>query len=144
MKLSGILIGLVFMIVVLTAFMIFISRGAVDYGKTDYDNSSFTEMQGGLTKIHNISLQTKERIENVKANPLIPDTLGVLVVGAIGGLSTATSSVDVFMGGISNGVSQLPLGQLNSVLTLALVTALIILVFIGIFMYFVRGGVDRL
>lgn len=144
MKLSGVLVGMVFVVFILTAFLVVISRGADDYGITDYEEGGFSNVRSSLGQINNISIQTKERVESVKANPLIPDTLGVLVVGSIGGLTTAASSVDVFTSVITSGVPYLPLGGLNEVLVAVLITSLVILIFIGIFMYYIRGGVERL
>lgn len=143
MKLTQILIGLMVAIVVLTGFMTLYSDGATEYEVTGYEVSALNNITAKLEEINSISLETKERIENVKANPLIPDTLGVLLVGGIGALKTALSSVDTFIDITFIGADFLPLGDNSDTVILVIVTSLVIIFFIGILAHYIRPS-DRL
>lgn len=135
MKLSTILIGLVFSIVVITGFMNFYATGVDVYGVQGYDNSSLVNLTTKLAEINNISIDVKEEIDSVEANPLIPDFLGVLLFGGVGAARTAVASVDVFIESVFIGSDLLPLGPLADVFILAIVTAIIIFFFIYILLH---------
>lgn len=145
MKLHEILVGVVFAVVVLSAFMGLMADSAVRYSgsATDYNESQLEEFTSSMDEITDISVRTKERIEQVRANPLIPDTLGSLVVGGIGGILTALESVDVFIDLSFLSVSWLPIGSLQGTLLAAITAAIIIVAFIGILAHYIRPS-DRL
>lgn len=143
MKLSGIIIGLLFGIVIITTFMQGFSSINTEYGVTDYNSSELEPITAELDEIEDLANETKSNIEDVKSNPLIPDTLGVLVVGGIGGIKTALKSADSFVVITTESADLLPLGDLSGVLIVVIITSIIIIFFIGILAHYIRPS-DRL
>lgn len=134
------LVGLVFGVVVLTAFMGWMADTDQRYASSaqGYNATELQAFEKSLDDITDISERTKQRIEQVRANPLIPDTLGSLVVGGIGGILTALESVDVFIDLSFESVDWLPIGALKGTLLAALTAAIIIVAFVGILAHYIR------
>lgn len=143
MKLHGILVSLLFAIVIITAFIQFYDAGSQAYGVENDQRDELDNFTAGLEDINEIATDTKSAIQTVQANPLIPDTLGTIVVGGIGGVLTALESIDVFTDLSIATVEFLPIGDLADTLLTAAIAALVIVFFIGIAAHYYRQS-DRL
>lgn len=143
MRLTMILTGVLLGIVCLTGVMYWYADAAVTYSVTGFDENATENITKGLDEINSIAIETKDRIENVKANPLIPDTLGVVLVGGIGALKTMLGSIDVLIDVSFASADLLPLGDMQDVIVGFVVTVLIIVFFVGIFAHYIRPS-DRL
>ena len=145
MKLHAMIVSLVFGVVIITGFINLFALTSTLYPSTatNYNSSEVDEITASMDDITNISIRTKERIENVRANPLIPDTLGSLLVGGIGGILIALESTDVFIDLSFNVVELLPIGTLQTVLLSAFFASIIVVAFIAILAHYIKPS-DRL
>lgn len=143
MRLTSILIGSMFGIIMITAFMQLFSSLSSDYALTGYNESEITHITNQLDAMTNTSIKTKELADSVKGNPSIPDMLGVIVVVGIGGVKTALQSVTSFISITGESINFLPLGNLSDVLLIVMVSSIILILFIAILAHYLRPS-DRL
>jgi hypothetical protein len=139
-KLSGIIIGGVFSILIFMSFIFLYVDGATKYTITDYNESTLSVFNDSLSSFESNSIRAKQSLSQLQGNPNIQDILGSIFGGAYSSLALLGDSLDIFSKMTTVGVGNLRIGGIAVVLISVLTLGALIVFFIGILADYIRPG----
>lgn len=131
-KISSFIIGVILASLIVTVIAIFISEGSSEYG-VSYENSSLNTFNK-LESLKNTSQDIKDETLNLKTDPGVLDVIGSFFKGGYQSLILSAKSFDIFNSMSEEATENLPLGDSGYLIKTALISCLIIIIFIGIFL----------
>jgi hypothetical protein len=138
MKLHQILIGVLFLGLIATAFLTFINDGVNRYSPEGYNSSYFESLNQTSGELVNLSEGIKSNMSRFKGNPDLSDVLlgsAYMVVAGTKATWIATSSTGQLMEVSQQSVEQLPVGNFGGVMIAIIGAAILIAFIIGIVLY---------
>lgn len=135
-KAHEVLIGIVFISLVAASFLIFYKGGADEYSTytTDYDNTTLVVFQQEIDDMQALANNTKTSLQQITSPSNPYDVIGGLFLTGWNVLKTVVGGFDSIFVITTEGTSNLPgmSSNYNNLLTTGLLTALIILLFVGL------------
>jgi hypothetical protein len=142
-QISKILIGMVFVTLIVTGMVLYLGGGATTYSSNNYNDTSFNKITDSFDEIENLTSETKDKMDEVKADDNILDRIGVFFSGGYTAVKVVGKSYDT-LGDMSDvAVDELPLGAYGSTIKLAIGVIVLIVIFIMIILHFLIKS-DRL
>lgn len=132
-KLSGLIVGTVLGSLFITVFALFLAEGNEQYSPNDYDNSTLATLNK-IQDIKNDTSQLNESLMTIKQDPSFTDVIGGFFKSGYDSLKIAFRSFSVFSSMSATAADELPLGNAKSVIYDAIITIVLVLIFIGIFL----------
>lgn len=143
-QISKIIIGMVFVSLIVTGMILFLSGGTTTYpSTTGYNNSSLVELQSSFDDISVMANETKSKMGSVQADDDIFDRIGVMFTGGYTAAKTVGASYDTLNKMSDVAVDELPLGSYGSYLKSMLGVIILVIIFVAILLHFLIKS-DRL
>ena len=134
-RLSRVLYGLVFVGLIVSGLIVFISDGVVQYAPADY-NETQLETFNKMTELNN-NLESFEQTNSSVDSDSNNDVLGSLFTNAYQSAQILKNSGSILTSMINDGVDALPLGGFGSVLKTSLGTLILIAISVALFLGFI-------
>lgn len=139
-KLSGIILGGVFSILIFTAFMFLYVDGATKYTITSYNDSTLKAFNDSLASFEENSLEAKASLSRLQGKQGLQDILGSIFGGAYSSLVLIGDSLNIFSTLTTVGIGNLKIGGIAVILISVLTLGALIVFFIGIMADYIRPG----
>ena len=130
-RISGFMIGVVVVSLVITLFGIFLGGLNENYVNSNYDASSI-EAYNKLEDINAQSKTIKSEVSGIKDNPNALDVIGSFFTSGYQALKLTLTSFDTFDTMVNAAATDADLGQVGQYLKIALMSIVIILIFVGV------------
>jgi hypothetical protein len=141
MKISSFIIGMVLMSLVAVSMVLFMGEVNNKYGRTDYNSTEFDS----FNKLSELTAQaeTMQNATAIKKDETLFDVVGGYVSSAFQAVRVSTSSINTFY-----DISQAAVDKTNipymHIIRSALITVILILIFVGIMLNIILHQSDKI